>query len=394
MTTIEIDSPRIFASDTLFTTGPASGSATKEDATDPLIAQGIIPGAAYPAQHLNHELHSATTILAQLAGEARRNLRTRALRLRELSQPGLTPDDNAESMAAISIGEGNETLALKVSSSGILLCSDSDRITAGGVLQSITSLVTDAARNGSRIVVVGTGGNANCFSTDNGGSWTAGGVLGGACGSLVYNATYSRFMAVRTTGSLVHFSTDATSWSSANSSLTTNQAGIAVLANGNTVVCGTDGGVFPSFSISTNGGTSWADTGGTIPSAAGAGDPGWVCGNAGAKIWHVSRVGSDHIVMSSSTNGTAWTEDADIQLPANGSGQPRILCCPDSGLLVVAVPIASGTTALLASTDGGLVWSEPSYVAGMPIACFAVAGGRLFATVNGSIFASDGVGLS
>jgi hypothetical protein len=399
---MSISIPREWASSELYTGGSAIGTDTKEDPGVAISAEGFVPGRA-GAQHVNY-------VLNQLTKTPKRQLGIANLRLREMRLSGTTIDDTGNSMAAWHGSHPNarglNTLALKCNSTGILKTYDCDYHSLAGTLVSITSLVTDVAddrQSSPRIVAVGTGGNNNCFSVDQGQTWTAGGAIGGVPQSIVYDEVNSRFLCNRSTGALVHFSTDATSWSSASTSLDSTQSGMAVLSSGRVIVCGIDGGLFPKFSKSTNGGTSWSDTTGTVDVASLTPEnAGWVAGNGGDTIWHVfAFFGGTKLRLSASTDGDTWTTVRDITLDDDGfpfaaaipDDKVRLLVCQNTGLMVILCPNTDNAvnTLAIASTDEGLTWSSPMVFPGTTMAAFGIANGKLFFTRGAQVFQSDGI---
>lgn len=67
--------------------------------------------------------------------------------------------------------------------------------------------------------------------------------------------------------------------------------------------------------------------------------------------------------------------------------------CPNTGLLVVVCSTAGGQTVAYASLDG-TDWVGPSCIfPAIGVDGFAIAGGRLLATFDDMVFASDGIGF-
>jgi hypothetical protein len=399
---MSITIPREWASDNNYTNGSAVGTPTKVDPGVALSSEGFVPGRA-GAQHLNYVFNQLTKPQKRQAGVVN-------LRLREMRLAGTTIDDTGASMAAWhasnAISQGLQTLALKCNSTGVIESYDCDYFSLGGTLASITSLVTDAADNGAatpRVIAVGTGGNNNCFSDDWGQTWTAGAAIGGVPQTIVYDPSSARFLCNRSTGALVHFSANGTAWSSASTSLDSTQSGMAVLSNGTVVVCGIDGGLFPKFSRSTNGGTSWSDASGSVDTASiTAANAGWVAGNGGDTIWHVfAYAGGTSLRVSSSTDGNTWSTVRNITLADDGfplssalpDSKVRLLVCKNTGLMVILCPnslFAVNTTAI-ASQDGGLTWSSPMVFPGNTVAAFGIANGKLYFTRGSQVYQSDGI---
>ena len=384
--------PRIWASNDNYAAGPDIGTPTKVDPGAALSAEGFEPGPV-DAQHVNYILNTASRAVL-------RPLEVATLRLNEVRLSGTAITDTANSMAAISIGEGYPVLACKTAQA--LGVTDCGRFVTQGVPASITSLVVGAAFDPAthRILLVGTGGN-NCTYSDNGGeNWSAGAALGIAPEAVVWNAVKGRFIAYAGT-SAKRSTTGAAAWSSGTISNSAN-AGLAVLSNGNTVAGGDGAAV--AFSISTDGGATWADASGTIPNAADAADSGWVVGNGGAKIYHITRLtaGANTFQISSSSDGSVWAAIKSFAMPHVDAtaNRPKILMCQNTGLLVALMPIvpAVSSTATLtmiaASADSGNSWTSPLYVENAPINAFGCAGGRLLFTRDDMLFSSAGIGWS
>jgi hypothetical protein len=389
--------PREWSSDTNYSSGAVPNTPTKVDPGAALALQGFVPGLPTAAQHFNSILNIHSRVI-------RRMLTNAALKLQYTDYS----TTNEAAMAAISSSVGGPqvsgVLTIKSGASNVKTASDGGRPAVRGSVASITSLVVGCARNPStgRIVAIGTGGNNNCFSDDFGATWTAGGAMSAVPVDIVWNPTHSRFISGRaTTG--VRFSADAVAWSNGTTSLDSAGCGLAVLANGNTIACGLDGGDTnnPAFSVSTNGGTSWADTGGTVANpdsytTTNAG--GWVCGNGGGVIWHVGSIG-EQMIVSSSPDGASWTTLAELRAAPGviGGGlafrKPKIMCCPETGLLVVVGDQTGRAGALLfASLDGGATWTPPVSGPVDAIDAYALAAGRLFCSDGTDVLATDGVG--
>lgn len=282
--------------------------------------------------------------------------------------------------------------------------SDGEGVVSGtNAMAGPTTNVKDAARNGSRVVVVGTGGNRSAFTTDGGNTWTQGGAMGGSnvFDSLVYNPTYSRFIASEETGgtATINHSADGVAWTAVTTSLANAAlSGIACLANGDTYVCGSDTGLPVAFSKSTNGGTSWSDTGGTVANPPGYAEPGWLDGGgpSGTQLlWHAGRASSSTVICSS-PDGVIWTQRrAETWNGAGTPGRPVIRVCKDTGIIFVAQPLGSSQFGLLASIDNGATWLGPRYYSrygASSALAFSAAGGRLVMAHSSQYLASDGIG--
>lgn len=375
--------PTLWATNANYAAGPDTGSETK---TDPASAgDGFIRGVAAAPQHVNYLLNAQ-------CGASRRALTVAMLRLREATLSGTTIDDTAESCAGISLGQGRETLLLKVNSTGVLKLGDTDRLRLGGALTSVSSLVTSAATDGSRIVVIGTGGNRNCFSDGNGAAWTAGGALGSGFDVIVWEAVSGLFVSVNSGANTSRTSPDATAWSAGGAPGDNSEGGLACLSSGRLIACGFNSDA--KTRISDDGATTWG-AGGTI---AGMNASGWICGNGGSCVYHYGSVspGNSTNRVSVSTDGVNWATVVDFTAPAlqtySGIPRTRIEMCQNTGLLVAMSVLSGGATELRASLDGS-VWTEPMYVGDAPLASFAVAGGKLLHTRDAAVFQSDGVGF-
>lgn len=240
------------------------------------------------------------------------------------------------------------------------------------------------------------GANKNAYSDDNGATWAAGGALSGDPFCVVRDNVHSKFIISSDSFSnVVNYSADATSWSNVAVSLISPLGGIAMLSNGHAILCGASSGTQPAFEVSTDGGATWATTGGTVPSAASYSDAGWVVGNGGATIWHVGTL-SNQTVVCSSADGVTWTRVLAQTWVSNPVVNPVIYCDQDTGMLVVASRLSNAATGFVASLDGGVTWFGPRTLLGATVFAhsYAVAGGRLFSCDGAGIFrASDGIGL-
>lgn len=381
--------PRQWATDTNFSSGPASGTPTKVDPGAAAALQGFVPGN--PVAAASHNF-----LLNQLSGLSLRALAVAALRLEEVRLDGTAITDTAESMAAACVGEGYQIIAAKTAQA--LAVTDCSRFTAIGVPASITSLVSGAAFNPltGRILLVGTGGNRCTFSDDAGATWTAGADIGLVPQAVVWNAVEGKFIASNGTSSRSS-TTGAAAWSSGTIS-NSSSGGLAVLSNGHTVAAGDGAAV--AFSLSINGGATWIDQAGTIPNNTDSPDAGWVVGNGGATIYHIARLttGANTFQVSSSTNGSAWTLSKSFPMPHVGAtaNRPKILMCQNTGLLVAIMPFAPLlgiiSQTMISASVNGTTWTDPMYVSDAPIDSFACAGGRLLFTRDAMLFSSAGIG--
>jgi hypothetical protein len=398
-----ISIPRRWATDELYTAGSASGTPTKEDPGAALAAQGWIPGPV-GAQHLNYELAAVTAMM--------RNAARAWLIPRKLDH---VFGSSVQSIAAVHVhvpatisSEGIGTLVLAAGTDGVIKVNDGPIVTQVTDLTGTHSLVSSAAYDdgaSDRIVVVHTGGALNQYTTDLGATWTAGGAMGFAAQDIIWNETLGLFLANSKSGSSVARSTNAASWASATHTLAVNgNGGIACLSSGRTVICGQDSGGSPRFTISDNG-SSWSDSGGfPDPAPLSHATQGYICGNGGDVIWHVgwqTNPGAN-LRISVSQDGINWTTRADFttllhNIPPGATQPtiaPRIMCCPNTGLLVVLMcQSATSRITAIASADGGFTWTDPVYFPGSDLRMFALAGGRLFhSEAVGNVGASDGVG--
>jgi hypothetical protein len=396
----EYSVPREWASDDDYSSGSAVGTPTKVDPGAALAAQGFVPGPV-GAQHVNYQLAAGVA-------QAKRACTVNPLRLHRLN---VTAADGSDFIAAVQITQGLPVVAIKTDTDGVLHVFDNDLPLEAGTVASITNSCIGAAWDGAdRIVAIGNGGNLNCFSDDNGVTWSSGGALGGFCQDIVWNDTLGLFLALNATGVTVRRSTNGVAWASASTSHSTSSlGGIAVLSSGRTVVCGIDGGLFPRMSISDNA-TAWSDSGG-FPADGGISflGEGYICGNGGDLVWHAGLRGSpaSGLRISSSPDGVTWTTVADFTTGADNvppaAAQPntscvRMLCCQNTGLLVVlCTKLASNVCWAIASADGGATWSDPAFFPNASLTGsmnnFALAGGKLFHTIDDAIEASVGIGV-
>ena len=177
---------------------------------------------------------------------------------------------------------------------------------------------------------------------------------------------------------------------------------MACFANGRTAICGLDSGN-PRISISDNA-ISWSDSAG-FPDHGG---PGWlgsgcIAGTNGPKIWHAGFIGNpgSQLRISESSDGVTWTTiatltTADHAMPPPAmqpTTSPRLLHCPNTGLLVVLGLKASEGVFALASRDGGITWGDPAFFkSAASLLEFALANGKLFRSNGDVISMSDGIG--
>lgn len=309
------------------------------------------------------------------------------IRMRALTVTGGTAiTDSAESIGATRRSNSDYVVAAKTAQAMCL--SDWGSTHVIGVPASITSLVTDAANDGSRILVIGTGGNRCSYSDDDGATWSAGGNISATPTRLIWNENESVFMA--TVGTSVKFSADGTSWTAATTSPGSEAAGgIACLSNGDafTVISGI------SIKKSTDGGANWATTG-SLPPGSSDTDGTSLAGNGGALIYAAVRNAAGSLITVSSSSGGLWTSLTTFAPPAGltFTDRPRIMMCQNTGRLVVVAPAGTGCYAVYGSFDGEM-WSDPLLTwcpNASSVDAFALAGGRLISTTDTFIFSSDG----
>ncbi len=382
MTTLLL--PRIPATDTNFSSGTASGTPTKADPGNTLGAQGFIPGLPLPGQHLNFVLNAAVTALrqAQLDG-----LRQRALVLHPVGNTAVTITDGAESIGAVQ--PNNASGAVIVKTAQAFLLGGDAHLAEVGVPASVTSLMTDAATNGSRIIAIGTGGNRNTYSDDLGSTWSAGGNIGQTPKRIVYNSVLDAWTVTAGTTDVRFSVDDGATWTTAVGAGVDVDAGLAVVSNGNTFSISS----INAIRRSTNGGSSWTTVVGAVPETADLDDSGTVAGNTGSVFYHCGRFNGDTLRIASSADGITWTSVAAISTPSGRTytGRPRLLLCQNSGLMVILAPISGTRMAMYASLDLGVTWTAPVFMLDRGVDAFALCGGRLFFGPDANMYASDGV---
>jgi hypothetical protein len=364
-------------------------------------------------------LHLLALDPLQTAARELSDLRDAALRFHVLDMQGDTVDDGSDFMAAAQLlGKPYELITLvKAGTNDVFaVAPDEPRsFPAGGDVPSITASVQEAANNGTRLVVIGTGGNLNAYSDNQGGSWTAGAAgVGGAVQYLVWSPANalagggSKFFSGGSgTGSVYKTPTPSTVWTSIGSAFP-DVKGLAVLGgatanNGYVVALGASGGK-PRFSVLTDGGNG-ADFTGTQqpPNAALADEAGSIAGAAsvsgiGDYVYHVMRTDSGaRLRLARTSDGTTWSAGPTptIEKPSGVTftGQPRLLIDQNMGLMVIAVPVdaAGGTIALYVSRDFE-TWVGPAIVNAGGVSALAVAGGRVMYTQAAFFMISAGLG--
>jgi hypothetical protein len=384
--------PIDWATNENYAAGPDTGTPTRVDPGTP--GDGFIAGTAAAPQHVNFLLNAQ-------ASASRRALTVDMLRLTRVDLEGTAITDVGDVMAAVSLGEGYPVLACKTAQAfGI---SDCERFTVEGVPASITSFVGVAAFDPAtgRVLVGGTGGNRCSYSDDGGTNWSAGGDITFTPLSLVWNSTHSVFMAARANATM-KYGANGTSWTSGTVSNTPNGA-LAVFANGNTLANGNGAAI--GFSLSTDGGATWADTSGVPATAMGSAfsGVGWIAGNEGEKVYHVGKnAAGDKFQVSSTLDGTTWVSEKVFTLPHGVAADPKILMCQNTGLIVALMPFVVGVgsqpVCMVSASVDGSSWTDPMYVrlknSAIDVDAFALAGGRLLFTIDDMLFASAGIGYA
>jgi hypothetical protein len=399
-----------WASNDDYSAGPDIGTPTKVDPATQ--ANGFIRGTVAAAQHVNYLVNQMTTGYNQHVAGVNRALQIAALHLLVLQA---TMTDTDESMAATMVdGITDPTagaLLVKADASDAILAYDGPEVDVQGSIASITSLVREAATDGTRVVVIGVGGNGNSYSDNAGGTWSAGGA--GIATATPFYLVYAppnalanggdTFLAGGDDSGAVSRSVDAaTIWASAASGFA-GVRGLAVLggatANQGYIVSLGNSGIEPRFSLSTDGdGTSFTGSF-SPPSAATAEEPGSIAGaplvdGVGDAVYHIMRCNAGARIRTAlSVDGSTWTSGTTIEAPTGATfvSQPRLMICKSTGLMVIAAPLDNGTTALYASTDF-VTWVGPTTVKDITVLAFAVAAGRLFMTRDAFMYASAGVG--
>jgi len=381
--------PRPWATGINYSTGPDTGTPTKVDPSSDL--NGFIRGVIAAPQHVNYLLGLLTNIV-------RRPFELAALRLRQLSQDGVTVTDTLEFMAAVQRNIGTPPVLAKAGESWTT--GDWSRLDVADTLPSIDTQIYNAATDGSRIVAAGDNGtNIRLdYTDDDGATWTAG-FAGGAAvkpsGGIYWNEFHSTFVFIASTNSAAQSPDGVTVPTSSGANDVEATSRIAILSNGDIVGLSQTVASPLTFRDSTDAGITWSNTAGTVANAAAADNRGCMAGNNGALVYHAASLTSGaSIQISSSADGAAWSTLASIAPPGSSafSGQCRLLMCQNTGLLVLASVTSSAQMALYASLDGQ-TWVGPHVLFPSPgINAFAVAGGRLFGTMNDMLFGSDGLG--
>lgn len=317
-----------------------------------------------------------------------------SMRLRRHSQSGVTITDTAESMGATQRNRGVPVVACKTGQA--FQVSEWDRLVEIGAPGSITSLVTDAANDDTRILIIGTGGASCAYSDDDGASWTNGGVITGTPKRLVWNDSDNLFMCTTLASNAVSTSPNGALWTINGGAACSPTGGLAMLSSGDTF--GVSSAVAGVIRRTTNGALTFTSPI-TIPNSGSFDDFGTVASDAGNTFYHAARLSSGaSIQISNFTNGDAipgaMTVIASIAPPTGHtfSSEPRIMQCQNTSLLALVAPVSGSKTALYASLDG-VTWVGPLVIApAVGVDAFALAGGKLQSTFNDELFASDGLG--
>ncbi len=388
--------PPVWASNTNYSAGPDTGSETKTDPAS--AANGFIRGVIAAPQHVNFVLnqHSAAARRAlTLAMCQPRFTGTYSARVSD-HRVAVATSHNAVQLATVALLDAETYRAndygLRVSGTG-----------GASALASITSAVSGAARRASdgRLVVIGTGGNRNCYSDDDGNTWTAGNDLGGSGIDIVHSTPYARFMA--TYSGHARYSSDGITWTDvvlAGVGATTRK-GMGLLANGDVVV-GTANNTI-ALKLSPDGGTTWNATGAPSDNFHNS----YAIAGAGLASDYVYLFGPNTAGTQyecwRSADGNTWAQIATIPasmaLPVVSSGTD-LLQCPDTGVLYAIVHGGAGFTGILASPDQGVTWTDAINIyLGLVGArgSYGVFGGRLVMslsinTTQDGIFMTDGLG--
>lgn len=321
----------------------------------------------------------------------------------------LTPENagSTDGIAAVSLENGGFSEGL-----GALVITDYDARIVRDDLRGLTvetfdgSLdIIDAAYQygGDRIVVGYSVGIFSMYTDDFGATWSVTGALGFAPTRIIWNEALQLFIAASATTTVSRMGPVFTTWTSATHSLSSGGNGLACFASGRTAICGLDSGT-PRISISDNA-IAWSDSAG-FPDDGGG--PTWlaagsIAGTNGPKIWHAGFIGNpaSQLRISESSDGVTWTtiaefSTADDAMPPPAlqpTTNPRLLYCPNTGLLVV-LGIKSGLGVwAIASRDGGVTWGDPAFFrTATGLGQFALANGKLFHTSGTIISMSDGIG--
>lgn len=317
--------------------------------------------------------------------------------MRSVWRSGLSITDTAESLGAAHavnpLVTTPSTHLVIVKTAQAFAVGDEDLLTEQGAPSSITSLVTDCANGNAshqRILAIGTGGNRNSFSDDNGVTWTAGGNIGATPKRVIFNESF--FICTQGASS-VSRSSNGVTWTANASAGVVPASGLAAFSDGNVVAMGSLTG---TVRWSSDNGANFSSAA-NIPNAGSLDGNGSVAGNCGTACYHAGAIGSGAEIQVSGTSdsaGTGWGVIANIAAPAGDTfgAEPRLMMCRTTGVLVIVAPLAGGRSARYASLDG-VHWTSPRFTPSDPgVDAYALAGGKLCMTVGDQIFVSSGVG--
>jgi hypothetical protein len=389
--------PPDWATSELYLSGPDVGTPTKVDPSSP--ENGFIRGVIAAPQHVNF-------LFNKHVSASRRAFEVAALRLRTLRLDGDTNDDAQDCLAAV--GQGPLTVLLTANTTGVLEIYDTDPYFVLGAFDSIdVGAAADAgglrvATDGSRILAIGITGTdtATDFSDDGGGTWTAGGLFDNAFGSIswvVWDDVNSVFVG-GSSATIFRKSSNGVAWSDlVNTNEPRSEARLACLTAG--PLLGVRNTNPMTFALSTDA-TNWTVSGGSVANASQLASitDNCVCG-ALDTFYHVGRITSGALQVSSSADGATWSTLATITPASAGMSDfeaeaPRILECPNTGLLIIACRANTDTRTLLFASTDGVDWVGPHII---PPAFnpdnIAVANGRVFAKSGTQLLASDGIGV-
>lgn len=376
----------------------------------PIKAGGWAQGQPLTPAHLNDFQAKLIAAGDSIDGAASRLLRIEKRALAEaLFLRPLTPANagSAGRVAAVSLENGglSEGLgALVMTTRDVRIARDDLRALNVESFDGSAGDFTDAAYQygGDRIVVVHVNGNHNMFTDDFGTTWSTGAAISFAPYRIIWNEALGLFIAASSTTTVARSSNVPSLWTNATHSLSSGGSGLACFANGRTAICGLDSGV-ERISISDNA-ISWSDSAG-FPAHGG---PGWIgagciCGTNGPKIWHAGFIGNpgSALRISESTDGITWTIIAHLSIAENNipppavqpSSNPRLMRCPNTGLMVVLGLSTSNGVFAIASRDDGVNWGDPAFFrTATGLEQFALANGKLFHTSGDIISMSDGIG--
>lgn len=370
-----------------------------------LMTGGDTPSAQLFRVPLERLLDNTATLNAGLVREVSRDRIRSALRMRPLLP--IESDDTSEFMAAAAWGETGSApsiagvVLVKCDSLETWLAYDGVDVNVNNAVASITSNAIDAANNGSRVVVIGTGGALGAYTDNAGGSWDAVVAgIGGAVQRIIYASnipTGGRFICGGSgTGSVyVKANVASGTWVSTASGFAAPLA-LAALFSGRVVVLGASG-TEPRFSTSDNPDVSFTTQAATVPNASDADEAGDLQGAdlspLGGGVYHIMRCDAgDRIRTASSADGETWTAGTVILPPQDAifASRPRLLMCQQTGLLVIAARCDNGAVALYASLDF-VDWVGPCLQRDVVTTAFALAGGKLYMTRDGAIYGSEGI---